>query len=678
MSVRDFRALNRRRLGAAGVAALMAACGTALGQPETRPPVDVNNVQPSVGSPSTAAAPMNPADPNTPATVDDGDRYPVSRFVIEYHTEHAEHPSIDELLSARAHLSVAPDGYVAYREGLPDAYVRVGDVSDTMGGMFHRSALNSVAKAIVEKLNERGLIGIFVQLHPEDIDEVTGADLRGGARTELRLLIWTGTVKEIRAISSGERLESQLAGGSRVNPEDPVLNRIRAQSPIQADNLLRKDRMDAYVFGLNRHPGRRVDVAIAPAGEPEEVVVDYLVTEAKPWSAYFQLSNTGTRATNSIRERFGFVHNQLTGRDDVLRLDYITGGFTDAHSVAVNYEFPVLSNRLRIRTFGAFSTFEASDVGLANETFSGETFSLGAEVQGTIYQRRELFVDAVGGLRYQNVHVENTTFATDGRENFVIPYAGLRLERSTEANATFAGLTMEFQIPELAGTDSEEVQNLGRPSVDDSWQLLKFYVEHSFYLEPIFNPTGYAGGESTGAKTLAHEVSASIRGQYSFGQRLIPNEEEVAGGLFSVRGYPESDVAGDDAVIASLEYRFHFPRILPIAEPGYYKWFGDKGAGRQLGWFGDQFRYNPQQEFGRPDWDLVFRAFVDAAHVSANDKQPGEEDDTLVGAGIGIEYSHKRNVNARLDFGVPLRDDSSGDTNAGEDCRLHFSITLLY
>jgi hemolysin activation/secretion protein len=668
---------ERSVLTALGAAALLSSQALAQGTPEDarKPAIDINAVQPAPGQPPAEPAPGESLDaPPGTATERDGGRYPVSRFLIEYHSEHPEHPSIDDLMEAVVRLGVTPDGYVAYREGMPSAELRIADVVEGTGGVFYRSALNSVARAIVERLNRKGFIGIFVQLHPDDIDETNGADLRAGKRPELRLVVWTGVVKNVRTITSGDRLKKEVDAGlvDRVNTDDPVLNRIRDQSPLQVDNLLRKDLMDDFVFRLNRHPGRRVDVAISPGENPEEVVVDYLVSEAKPWSIYAQLSNTGTKATNQWRERFGFVHNQLTGHDDVLRVDYITGGFQDSHSVAVNYEFPLLSDRLRLRTYGAFATFEASEVGLSDESFSGTTFSAGAELSGTIFQHRELFIDAVGGIRWENIHVENETFVTEARENFVIPYVGLRLDRATEAATTYATVTMEFQVPELAGTDEDEIDFLGRPEVDDHWQVLKFSFEQSFYLEPLFNPGGYSGRSARGPLTLAHEIAFSARGQWAFGARLIPNEEEVAGGFFSVRGYPESVVAGDNTVIASLEYRFHLPRVFPVSDPGTL-------FGREVGFLGKDFRYAPQQPFGRADWDLVFKAFIDAARTENNDPQPGENDHTLVGAGLGIEYQFKRNVSARLEYGFPFEvvRDESENVDVG-DGRWHFSLTLLY
>jgi hemolysin activation/secretion protein len=653
--------------------------------PPPPPAIDINQVQPAPKAATPAPAAQTPsaqgqpaAQPAAPeqavATPDDGAKYPISRFVLEYRTEHAAHPPLDELLSARVKLGVVPDGFVAYRDNLPSVTIRIGEVVEGSGGTFYRSALNSVARAIVEDMNRRGYIGIFVQLHPEDIDETSGADLRGGQRSDLRLIIWTGIVKDVRTIAGGERLQGDIDAGKaqRVNTDDPVLNRIRAQSPVQQGDLLRKDVLDDFVFRLNRHPGRRVDIAIAPGETPEEVVVDYLVNEAKPWSAYFQLSNTGTKDTEEWRERFGFVDNQLTGHDDVLRLDYITGGFSASNTVNVNYEFPMASDRIRVRTYGTYAQFDASDVGFAHENFSGTTWAAGAEVAGIVMQKRELFLDAVGGIRWENVRVDNTAIGETGQDNFVLPYFGLRADRITETSSTYGSAIMEFQVPQLAGTNKDEIQKLGRVDVDDQWETFKYDLEHSFYLEPLLNPRGFRGETPTGVQALANEIAISIRGQYAFDNRLIPNEEEVAGGMFSVRGYPESIVAGDNAVIASLEYRFHVPRTFTVSEPGH---IGD----RELGMLGKDFRWAPQQAFGHADWDWLLKAFVDAGRTTISNPRPGENDHTLVGAGVGTELQFKRNVSLRLDLGFALNDiNNEPETVKAGDARLHFSLTVLY
>ena len=66
---------------------------------------------------------------------------------------------------------------------------------------------------------------------------------------------------------------------------------------------------------------------------------------------------------------------------------------------------------------------------------------------------------------------------------------------------------------------------------------------------------------------LPDEIAVSVHGQYAFGNTLIPQEEDTAGGFYSVRGYPESIVAGDNVVVFTGEYRFHVPRAFSPAAP---------------------------------------------------------------------------------------------------------------
>jgi hemolysin activation/secretion protein len=163
---------------------------------------------------------------------------------------------------------------------------------------------------------------------------------------------------------------------------------------------------------------------------------------------------------------------------------------------------------------------------------------------------------------------------------------------------------------------------------------------------------------------MAHELYFDFRGQSSFDQRVVPQYQMAVGGLYTVRGYPEAAVAGDDALIGTAEYRFHVPRAFAF-EPEPHKFLGK------------DFRAAPQQVYGPVDWDLILRPFLDAAavHADAGAGLPSQ-DYTLLGAGVGVELQYRRNITVRLDWGDPLRS-IPGVVNAGAS-RLHFVLTLLY
>lgn len=599
--------------------------------------------------------------------------YPVSELRLRYFREHPEHPALDDLYALEVDLGIDDGAYVAPREGIETVRIRVRDIGSLGVGEVSESAINQVATVIFEEFRSRGLIGVIVAPSDEEIDRETNEDLRDlDLDQSLTLDIYTGIVVQVRSIASGTRFPKE----ERLN--NPAHARIRDNSPVQpwrprqaggepagdaADeprrDLIRRDLLDAYTLRLNRHPGRRVDIAVAPAFETGEAALDYLVAESRPLSVYFQLSNTGTKETDTWRERFGLIHNQLTNNDDILTVEYITAGFSQAHALVGSYEAPLgRLERLRWRVFGSYSKFTASDVGQAGERFTGEGWTAGGELILNVLQERQLFVDLFGGARWENVEVNNEVVSIQGREDFFIPRLGVRAERRTDEWTLEGQLAIEFSMSDVSGAGADEMTKLGRLAPDEDWVVLQWSLGTSFFLEPLI--TGRDGERTS---TLAHEIALGVRGQYAFDNRLIPNAEQVAGGLYSVRGYPESITAGDTVVIASAEYRFHVPRAFEVEEEP-----------RTL--FGRPFRYAPQQPYGRPDWDLILRGFVDAARVVNSDRQAFESDEDMLGAGVGIELLLYRNVSVRMDWAAAI-EEIEGKVKSGSN-RFHFVFTFLF
>src|SRR5262249_20629261 len=157
---------------------------------------------------------------------------------------------------------------------------------------------------------------------------------------------------------------------------------------------------------LNRLPGRMVDVVVTPTLTPGVVNLDYLVQEDRPWTIATDFSNTGTESTGKERQHFGFANYQLTGRDDVLLLDYLTSGFNDS-SNAVNgsYEarMPFVPG-LRWRLGGNWSSYNADQFG-ANNAFSGTQWEVNGTLVDNLIAEPGFFLDAFGGGRYMNVRV---------------------------------------------------------------------------------------------------------------------------------------------------------------------------------------------------------------------------------------------------------------------------------
>jgi hemolysin activation/secretion protein len=611
--------------------------------------------------PPVAAAPAKPLPASSAVASDaDGKSYPLTGIHIDYFKQHPTQPPVEALLNMPVKLGVTKDGWVAPRAGVPTVTMRLGDVGHSEPERIYRSGIASIYGQVVKFFNDRGIIGVFVVVDAKDIDAKDN-DLRPAGRSTLQLIVVTSVVKQVRTVATG----NQVKEGERVN--NPRYKSITDHSPLQPgnedENLLNKDALDDYVLRLNRQPGRRVDVAVSGTGELGGVNLDYLVAENRPWYAYAQVSNTGTAQTDTWRERFGGVDNQLTGHDDILTLDYSTAGFDASQAVVGSYELPFLDlERVRYRVYGSWNKYTASDVGQSREQFTGSEWTAGNEMNVNVYQHRDFFVDLVGGFRFQNVQTEGIN--GHGDATYFSPYASLKAEKVTDVESTTGSLTL---VGYTTDADTQKkIVPLGRSNVTQNSLVLQFEAAHTMFLEPLLNLSGFEQGKST----LANELYFGVHGQYAFDYRLIPQDQDVAGGLYSVRGYPESIVAGDTVFVVTSEYRLHIPRLFPIqADPTKTPFLWDKS-----------FRFSPQQAYGHPDWDLIARAFVDVGRVLNTNRLPTDYNSTLVGTGVGLEFLYKQNFDVRCDWGVALNEIDAGnvvEARAGSN-RFNISATLLY
>lgn len=119
---------------------------------------------------------------------------------------------------------------------------------------------------------------------------------------------------------------------------------------------------------------------------------------------------------------------------------------------------------------------------------------------------------------------------------------------------------------------------------------------------------------------------------------LISNEQFNAGGADTVRGYPESQAMGDDAVLANLELRSP-----PLASE-HTSWLND----------------------------LQLLIFADSAWLKRQDPLPSEEErEHIAGAGVGMRLVVGKNLTMAADWASPLKD--AGSIKRG-DSRFHYNL----
>jgi len=629
-------------------------------------------------------AQTNSVSEKLPVLADSGKTEPIyiiGKFILEYGPQgskpHPGLPSLTNLIETKIQLGRTNDLFTGATEKLPISTFSLTELPKPI--YISAAGIKAIEATLVKKLNQLGLYGVWATPSTQDIHPRTGEDLREG-RTDLTLIIYVPEIVQLRTIAKGTRIPRKDA----INNE--VHSRIAANSPLQPaqdgsrGSLFTKAQLDDYIGRLNRFPGRSVDAAISASSTPGAVVLDYLISEGKPWVAYAQVSNTGTSASDNWMERFGFIDQQLTSHDDILTLDYSTSDFQTSHAFFGSYDIPLIfPDILKFKAYGSYTEYSASDLGISGESLSGNSGEGGADLTCTPLTFSGIdfhglsfatfYVDLTLGARWEGIEVNNQTFGSDASTDLVIPYVGLSVSSVSQKTKLAGGVQLEGNLSGLAGTEKSELPDLGRLDTDANWVLAKWGTGFSFFLEPLISP------QST---LLANEISISSQGQYTFDDhRLIPQQEQLIGGFNSVRGYPEALDAGDTVFVGTAEYRFYLARVLSGNTEENLS-VGSKTS--QHDQFGNPFRFRAKDAYGRPNWDFILRTFVDGGQSYNNRSLPSETDRSLLSTGVGAELEIRRNLDIRLDYGIALLSETQNLTdpvNAG-DGRVIFSVTVAW
>jgi len=595
-------------------------------------------------------APERPTNaPQGPARI-----YPVAKISFRYGGNTSGLPTLSAI-SANLRLTFGvQDGVFVPADG------KATEVSFTPDKLpadakFNNQAYAALLQQTVDYFTARDLMAVFVLSNPDQINPQTGEPSAAYLQNpNLELVIWVNRVAQMRTISKGGRFDLDHS------IDNPANANILTYSPLQAANatstpgeqaadnqdLLKKSEIEDYLRRLNRYSGRRVDAALSSGTQPGKVNLDYLITETKPWLAYTQLSNTGSSSTGVWNERFGYMNSQVTNFDDIFTADYVTSNFANTSNlIEASYERPLkYPDYIRAKVYGSYSNYDAQNIGLANINFTGQTWTAGTELIFSPFSVDGFSVDFPVGMRWENARVDNPTLSQSQVADFYIPYTGIRVDRQQFTNSTHGDVTFEGNVNHI---NQGAADQLGRLDTQPQSWLMKWNGTESFYLEPLIFGRSFYEGQNWQTSTLAQEVMLRFSGQYVFGDhRVVPQTEGVAGGYYTVRGYPTSFLAGDTAMSATLEYALHLPRLLkPYATPD-----NPQGA------VPPGFKWRAPGVYALPDWDFIVRGFVDVGQVYSNRAQTNEVPDfTLASAGGGIELKASTHLSVRLDVGVVLK-----------------------
>lgn len=477
----------------------------------------------------------------------------------------------------------------------------------------------AVAEAIIRYLNDKGISGVAVRVASDEIDE-EGRDMRVPGQTELTLNISTAVVGEMHTI-----------GGDKLTAVDAKRHaRILRHSPVQEGDLLLGDQLENYLCYLNRHPHRRVDAEVHGLEQSDQVGLDFLVTDDKPWRLYATGSTTGNPEIGKWQETVGFVHTNLTEHDDIFNFAYTTDTFNSFYSVSGSYDAPLFVDHIRWKIYGYNAKFSSTQIGIRAAEFTGRQTNINGQLTFNIFQDRDFFIDLFAGLNFMHVKTANELlpYTGAGLLNFASPTAGFTLQCFKNSYRLYLTANAQASGNSLSSSRAN-IDNLGRVDTSKHWTILSANGFFSFYFDP---------------HELAHEFATLFEGQYAFNYRVIPELKEVVGGFYTVRGYPLAVNSGDNAFVGKFEYLFHIPYAL-----GIYRESTKTFTGKS-------FRAFPEYPGGRTDWDLLVRVFSDVGR-SVNNRRVAitEINSTLVSGGLGLEFLLRDNLSLRGDWAMALK-----------------------
>ena len=414
-------------------------------------------------------------------------------------------------------------------------------------------------------------------------------------------------------------------------------NALLGWSPVKEGQVINSKKLDDYINLLNLNPDRYVSATVSKGTETESLAVKYNVYEAKPWHYFIQVDNSGTKDIQ-WRPRFGVINTNLLGYDDKFTAVYQTtpdSTWDDAYAIYGAYDFPIAGPRLRLNLFAGYNEFDITDPDI---NFLGSGKFAGGTLRYNVLQSNDWFWDVTGTIQYEESKSSPDLPFPDFDSNIHMALwgVGTDLYKTTDMTDTLLGFSM---LSPFNSSDRAEM-NIARGSgtVDDRFHVYYFNARHSRYLDV----------------NKIQRASASMRFITS-DDRLVPAKMTSFGGMYTVRGYDESEIVADGGLITSLQYEYDLVR---------------KG---QIDLFGQEVDEKERKPFLKK---LAPLAFLDYGMARIKDATATEEtDEELCSVGGGLIAELGDNFTGTVYYGYPLI--PTDDTRSGKG-RVHAGFLLRW
>jgi hemolysin activation/secretion protein len=374
----------------------------------------------------------------------------------------------------------------------------------------------------------------------------------------------------------------------------------------------------------NENPAKQVSVALQAADSPGQVDATVRVTDEKPWRISAYADNSGTPGTGKYRVGAGYMNANLSDNDDVLNVQAITSPdhASDVKIFGAGYRLPIYRWGGIVDALAGYSNVNSGTVqGLFNVSGSGDVAGLHyTQLLGRLgtYEHRAMI-----GFDYRAY--KNNVVLVGTSDQLVPDITSRPASLAYLGRFSRVGQDLSFNVSYSrnvpGGSNGTQADfDAQRPGASATYSAVREGVAFSQLLPADFIVRALANAQQTS-------------------DLLIPGEQFGMGGVDSVRGYFEREVANDVGWRASLE----------AYGPDFGSWFGGSWRARVL-------------------------VFTDAArgHDNAPERAP---ENKLGSYGLGARANQGKFLAFRLDAARVTQD---AGTHVKGDTRVTFAAAISY
>lgn len=443
--------------------------------------------------------------------------------------------------------------------------------------------------------------------------------------------------------------------GNRFQSAEQILKKVEWTTGSEFDYNTLFNRL----YAINTTPGIEVTSQLRPRQEEggrRVIDAEFTVKERWPLTGALIVSNDGAREGGDWRMRGSLQWLNPLKQDDVLGIEVAASpeDLNRSGAFSASYVLP-LSEETKLSAFGGYSKSDLQNV-LPQLDLVGQGYFMGGGVHQVLWESSRAVIEGSAGWMFLNTQnrIELPSGYNEYQSDLSMPRLSVSYsskEYDSLGGRNFVSNTIMFNFEgTLGSSDQAEFANFNH-NTDGNFFIdrLQFARFQKLYGDP----------DKIGSFTLFTRFDGQIATD-----ALPSSVQKSIGGADSVRGYLESEFAGDMGYDLSIEVR------TPLLENFI--------VGLQKS---EEFlKQNPQYWGIHRLQALVFFdygavAYKHGSGLSGSGNLPGQSKaSSIFSVGAGLRMGLTRFSQFRLDYGFPLKSTPERPQNG----RLHFSGQLQF